>query len=115
MSELFKEIIDIIKKWNIKRKSEDVLCPFCSYNYHKLVKWIDIYPIYSCNRCHALFNYDGTKLKTPLLIENAPENFTFIYKESDIKKIPFPRLTKEEEQGIVQKLNDFVENQKEDE
>ena len=101
MSELFKDIIDNIKKWNIKRKSEDVLCPYCLHNYHKVVKWIGIYPIYSCSQCHALFNYDGKKLKTPIFVENAPEDFTVIYREKDIKKTPVPKLTKEEEQSIT--------------
>jgi ribosomal protein L37AE/L43A len=111
VSELFKDIINKIKKWNIKRKSEDLLCPYCLHNYHKVVKWIGIYPIYSCSQCHALFNYDGKKIKTPIFVENAPEDFTVIYREKDIKRIPFPELTKEAEQN----LNDFIENLKGDE
>ena len=106
MSELFKDIIDNIKKWNIKRKSEDVLCPYCLHNYHKVITWIGIYPIYSCSQCHALFNYDGKKIKIPIFVENAPEDFTVIYREKDIKKTPFPALTKKEEQII----KDSIEN-----
>jgi DNA-directed RNA polymerase subunit RPC12/RpoP len=106
MSELLKDIIDKIKKWDIKRKSEDILCPYCLHNYHKVVKWIGIYPIYSCSQCHTLFNYDGKKIKTPIFVENAPEDFTIIYREKDIKKAPFLELTKEEEQSI----KDLIEN-----
>lgn len=112
MSELFKDIIDKIKKWNIKRKSENILCPYCLHDYHKIVKWIEVYPIYSCNQCHALFNYNGKQLKTPIFIENAPEDFTLIYRENDIKKIPFPELTTEEKQDIEANIDAFIEKNK---
>ena len=97
---MLKDIIDNIKKWNIKRKSEDVLCPYCSHNYHKVVKYIGVYPIYSCDQCNAFFNCNGKELKTPIFIENAPEDFTVIYREKDIKITPFLELTKKEEQSI---------------
>ena len=56
--------------------------------------------------CKAFFNYDGKKLKTPIFIENSPEDFTVIYRENNIKKITFPEPTIEEKQII----KDFFEN-----
>lgn len=112
MSELFKDIIDKIKKRNIKRKSENILCPYCLHDYLEIFKrsgWKGLYPIYKCCQCKALCNYDGKKLKTPIFIENAPEDFTLIYRENDIKKIPFPELTTEEKQDIEANIDAFIE------
>ena len=113
MKELLKDIIDNIKKWNIKRKSDDVLCPYCLHNYHKIIKWIGIHPIYTCNQCHVLFNCEGKELKTPIFIENAPEDFTMIYREKDIKITPFPELSKEEEQSIKKFIEKYKKRKKE--
>lgn len=69
MSELFRNIIDKIKKWNIKRKSEYILCPYCLHDYHDVVKWIKERgmmfhrPIYKCSQCKAIFKHNGRKFE----------------------------------------------------
>ena len=69
MSELGGNIIDKIKKWNIKRKSEYILCPYCLHDYHEVVKRIKergmIFsrPIYKCCQCNAIFKHNGKKFE----------------------------------------------------
>jgi len=61
-------------------------------NYKKILKRID----------------KGKKVKTPIFIENYPENFTVIFHEGDFKMIAFPELTVKEKQNI----NKFMEENK---
>ena len=50
----------------------------------------------------------GKKIKTPIFIENSPENFTVIFCEGDFKMIPFPKLTIKEKQSIDKFMEDIL-------
>lgn len=109
MSELLKNIIDKIKKWKIKRKSEYILCPYCLHDYCEVVKWIKkrealfSKPIYKCCQCKALFKHNGKRIRGDRFINKILKEF-----EKEIRKNEF-KLDKETNQ-IVKKY--FISNKK---
>jgi len=59
-----------IKFWNIKRKSEYILCPYCLHDVHSVEKhYMDREdalfpkPLFKCEKCGMLFSWQGKKLK----------------------------------------------------
>ena len=61
------KLTEKIKNWNIKRKSEYILCPYCLNDLHDVVKWykkdtIISKPLYKCCKCGKLFTWKGKKI-----------------------------------------------------
>jgi len=85
VSEVLKNIINKIKKWKIKRKSEYILCPYCLYKFYEVAKWRGIYTIYRCNQCKALFKHNGKRIKGNRFFNKILKGFEKEVRETEIR------------------------------
>jgi len=76
-----EKLIKKLKNWNIKRKSKYILCPYCLFDYHSVVKFyadtnhtIIPKPLFKCEKCGKIFSWQGKKLNDEEINEILEQN-----------------------------------------